>query len=311
MNPIHVIVNPTAGSGRGARVAPVLLERLRAATSAPVVDHFTHEAGEATTLAREAIRQNASMIVAVGGDGTINEVANGYIEDGAAIPTSCEMGIVNCGTGGGFAGTLHLPQTVEEQISLLFQPGHLDLDLGRVIYQTNGGGRESRLFVNECQTGIGSRVAEQVGKKHKLFGGTIAFGVTATWQALVMSPIRFGIRYDDGPAEELELIGLVIGNGVECAGGMKLTPDARPDDGWFDVLSIHGMNRIARLVNLTKVYSGSHLHHPKFTVKRCRKLSIQTDSPVTIEADGEVLGGPPFHLDVLPSAIRVKAGMKT
>ena len=160
---------------------------------------------------------------------------------------------------------------------MLLHPGSAALDLGHITYRDYSGKTASRLFVNECQIGIGSEVASIVGKKSKIFGGTIAFGFAATLLAMFMKPLNVEIGFDNEAFQEFSLIGLVVGNGTECAGGMKLTPDAKLNDGFFDVLSIHDMSVVQRLLNLSKVYSGTHILSPHFSIKRCKKLKIRSD----------------------------------
>ena len=180
------------------------------------------------------------------------------------------------------------------------------MDLGYITFRDSAGKRVNRLFVNECQIGIGNEVASSVGKKSKILGGKISFGLAATFLAMFMKPLNLEIGYDNGSLSEYKLIGLVIGNGTECAGGMKLTPDAKLNDGLFDVLSIKDMTVGQRMLNLSKVYSGTHVFSPHFTVKRCKKLEIRSDNEVSAESDGEVLGIAPFDIEILPSAIKIK-----
>jgi len=304
---IHIVVNPIAGSGKAGKIAAIVLQKTRSLSDSVVNLTFTEKKNDATIITREAIARGAGMMIAVGGDGTINEVVNGFFREDGPINPSCELGIINCGTGGGYARTLGIPKDLEQQIGLILRPGSMDLDIGHISYQDFSGNPSTRLFVNECQVGIGSKVASAVGKNYKIFGGTLAFGIMATVQAILIKPVPLNLWYDNEPVRKLSLIGLVVGNGIECAGGMKLTPDAKLNDGLFDVLSIHEMSTIQRLLNLSKVYSGTHILSPYFSVKRCKTIKIGSDNKVTLEADGEVLGYSPFEISILPSAIRIKA----
>lgn len=307
-NFIQIVVNPSAGSGKAKKIAETLPKKAGEITSGEINIKFTEERNHATFIVREALKNGAEKIIAVGGDGTINEVINGFFENGRLINPLCELGIISCGTGRGFANSMKLPDDIDQQIKILGKPGFNTIDIGRIIYQDIHGERAERFFVNECQTGIGSKVASQVGSGHKIFGGKLAFGVTATIQAILIKPLELKIEFDAGPGEDYKLIGLVVGNGTECAGGMKLTPEAKMDDGQFDVLLIHNMSVIKRLINLTKVYSGTHILTPYFSVRRCKKIKITSSESVSLEADGEMLGTSPFEMEILPSAVRVKTG---
>jgi YegS/Rv2252/BmrU family lipid kinase len=305
---IQFVVNPVAGSGKAKLVASSILDRIGNKTGSNINVTYTKGKNDATLVTREAIINHAGLIVAVGGDGTINEVVNGFFNDEKQIDPSCELGIINCGTGMGYAGTLNIPRSLDSQIELLLSSSSVDLDLGNITCHDQTGNLISRLFVNECQTGIGSRVTSFVGKKSKMLGGTIAFGFAATIQALIMNSVKLEIAFENEPYQQFLLIGLVVGNGKECAGGMKLTPGAEMDDGFFDVLLIHEMSRIKRLINLPQVYSGTHIQSPGFSVKRCKNLKISSNSKMSLEADGEIIGFAPFEVNILPSAIKVKAG---
>lgn len=306
INNIQIVVNPVAGSGKAGKIATNILQKIRNQSDSVVNLTFTEKKNDATAITREAIAKGVRMIIAVGGDGTINEVVNGFFRGDEQLNPSCELGIINCGTGGGYARTLGIPKDLEQQINLVLKPGSMDLDIGRISYQDFSGKHSIRLFVNECQVGIGSKVASAVGKNYKLFGGALAFGIMATVQAILIKPLPLDLLYDNEPVRKLSLIGLVVGNGIECAGGMKLTPDAKLNDGLFDVLSMHEMSTFQRLLNLSKVYSGTHIQSSYFSVKRCKTIKIRSDNKVTLESDGEVLGYSPFEISILPSAIRIK-----
>jgi diacylglycerol kinase (ATP) len=304
---IQIIVNPAAGSGKAKNAAKYLEQKIRIYREYEMKMTFTEKNSDAVHITREAIINGATKIVAVGGDGTVNEVVNGFFIDRQPLNPLCELGIINCGTGCGFAKSLKNSRSVAEQTEQIFLPGYAPIDLGVICYKDFSGKTAYRLFVNECQIGIGSMVASAVGKKSKVFGGTIAFGFTAVALAMSMSPINLSLSYDGEAYHEANILGLVVGNGTECAGGMKLTPDAKLNDGFFDVLLIHNMKTVRRMLNLSKVYSGKHIPSPHFSIKKCKKLSIRSKMELAIEGDGEILGNSPFDIEILPSAIRVKA----
>jgi diacylglycerol kinase (ATP) len=306
---IRIVVNPTAGSGKAKTVARTLVQIISHISLYDFDITFTSGRNDAIDITRKAITDGATMIVAVGGDGTINEVVNGFFEDGNQLNPSCELGIINCGTGKGlsFKTKDNDKSSLDRQIGLIFEPGYIKMDLGRVTYRDNTDKTVSRLFINECQTGIGSKVVSIVGKYAKFFWGKYAFGFMATLQAFTLKSQLLEIGYDDDSFKPFTLLGLVVGNGPECGGGMRLTPDADLTDGLFDVLSIDDMNVAQRLLNLSKVYSGNHLLSPHFSVKRCRKLKIRSETKLSLEADGELLGFSPFDIEIIPAAIRIKA----
>lgn len=131
---IQVIVNPAAGSGKAKKVAETFSQRMTETISGDFDIRFTEERNHATHIAREALKNGATRIIAIGGDGTINEVVNGFFDSGKPINPLCELGIISCGTGKGFANSLKLPQSIDQQIEILGKPGYRTIDIGRVTF---------------------------------------------------------------------------------------------------------------------------------------------------------------------------------
>lgn len=304
---IQLVVNPVAGNGKAKVAIRKILQRSDNEDKNIIIS-YTKYKNDATIITRNAISAGADLVVAVGGDGTINEVVNGFFENGRLADASCKLGIMDCGTGKGYASTLGIPRSTEKQIDLLFGSESVKYDVGHITCLSSSGEIVKRYFINECQIGIGSRVASIVGRRTKLLGGRIAFGLAATILAMMIKPADVEISFENGPFEEYILIGLVAGNGTECAGGMKLTPNAKMDDGLFDVLLIHEMERFKRLINLPGIYSGTHLKSQFFSLKRCNQLKIRSKNSLLIESDGEILGYSPIDINIMPAAIEVVTG---
>lgn len=304
---IQIIANPTARSGKAKTAALYVLQKLKEKYASSVNLTFTQNRNDATHITSKAINNGTQLIISVGGDGTINEVVNGFFINGKPINPACELGIINCGTGGGLAHALHIPKSLDQQIELIFQSQSVDLDVGHITYLDSSNNLCSRFFINECQLGIGSKVASLVDRKYKILGAQIAFGIVAAIQALLLKPQILEITFDNEPTENQNIIGFVVGNGSECGGGMKLTPDAKLNDGFLDVLLIREMNTVQRLRNFSKIYTGEHISSPYCSIRKCKKIAINSNIVASIEADGEILGKAPCKIEVLPAAIRVKA----
>ncbi len=308
---VHTIVNPISGGGRTGRLIPKLLAELKKRFGTDFIMRTTRQPLEATTITRESILAGAKLIIVVGGDGTVQEAVNGFFRERKLINPDCELGILNYGTGKGLQQSLDLPLSLDNQLNLISDSKTNLIDIGCVRYYDEKGRKYERLFVNECQLGIGGNVVTGVGMRHKYFGGTIAFGSVAVKEALFYKAVNLAVEFDDRQVISGDLIGIVAGNGAFCAGGMRLTPDAVPNDGQFDVLLIHDMNIFKRIRNFTKIYSGKHIKSKYFTLRRSRSLVINSSEPVLIEADGELLGRIPCEISLLPSALKVKSGLKT
>jgi len=271
--------------------------------------HTTRQPLDGTNITRKSIMDGAKLIIVVGGDGTVQEAVNGFFKDRKLINPDCELGILNYGTGMGLLQTLNLPLSLEEQLDLIaYSPGSL-IDVGCITYYDDKGRKYERLFINECQVGIGGAVVTGVSMKHKYFGGTLAFGSVAVKQALFYKALNLTVEFDGKQIISGNFIGLVAGNGAFCAGGMRLTPDARPNDGQFDVLLIHDMNIFSRIWNFTKIYSGRHIKSKCFTLRRSKWITVDSKEPALIEADGELLGTVPCEITLLPAVLKVKSNI--
>jgi YegS/Rv2252/BmrU family lipid kinase len=304
---IDVLFNPASSGGRTGRQRAFIQAVLGRYLGRNYSFHLTRRPLEATSLAREAILAGSELIVAVGGDGTIQEAVNGFFAGGRPLNPACRLGIINAGTGHGFAQSLGFPADIESQCAQIAAGTTRPVDIGRVFYAGRNGSSDERYFVNECQAGIGSEVVKKVHAGNKKLGGTLAFGL-ATLAAAWTSPNRkMTVSVDGAPPITGSFLAVVCANGNAMAGGMHLAPGAKVDDGLLDILFMHAQSRSERLRNFPKIYSGSHLGSPKFTCFRGRFISLASEEEVALEADGELLGKMPCRIEILPSAIQVRA----
>jgi YegS/Rv2252/BmrU family lipid kinase len=304
----QVILNPASSAGKTGRRQAEILAAVGRHLGPDYSLLVTTRPGEATETARSAALRGAGLVVAVGGDGTVQEVVDGLIGAGLPPDRRPHLGIVNAGTGHGFAQSLGLPADLEAQCAGIALGTSRRIDIGRAFYKDAGGRPVERCFVNECQAGIGGQVVQRVQAGHKKLGGFLAFGLATLTTALSYPnrAIRFSI--DDGPEEEGSFVGIVAANGCVMAGGMRLAPRATVDDGRLDILFMHGQDLPERLLNFPKIYSGTHLGSPKFSCLRGTSLSLASDETVSFEADGELFGHLPCRIEVLPSALELRAG---
>lgn len=303
---IHVIINPASSAGRTGRRQDEIVAALERHLGRTFTLQVTQGPGHATASARQAALERTDLVVAAGGDGTIQEVVNGLMEAGGLLAPGLQLGIVNTGTGHGFAQSLGLPAGLDAQCAAIASGPCRRVDIGRTIYTDGGGRRLERYFVNECQAGIGGRVVERVQAGHKKLGGLVGFGLATLATALSYPNRSIKFSIDGGPERSGSFIGIVAANGHVMAGGMKLAPDALITDGWLDILFMHGQPLFERLRNFPKIYSGRHLDSPRFTCFRAKTISLASEEPVFFEADGEPFGRLPCRVEVLPSALALR-----
>lgn len=302
----HVIINPASAGGKTGRRQAQLLKALERYLGKRYTLFITRKPLEASFSARRAINEGKELIITIGGDGTIQETVNGFFSNGYPINPSCELGIINCGTGSGFAQSLGLPQAISEQLEVISGGQTRLIDVGRAAFSNKNGSTSERYFVNECQAGIGGAVVKSVHSKHKRLGGRLAFGSIALSTALHYPNQLMTVVIDGNHKITQRFIGIVITNGNYMAGGMNLTPQAEVDDGLLDILLIHEQSILQRLWNFPKIYSGRHIASSKFSILRGKSISLNSSEKVMFEADGELLGILPCTVEIVPSSLRVR-----
>jgi YegS/Rv2252/BmrU family lipid kinase len=251
-------------------------------------------------LAHEAASKGARLIVAVGGDGTVNEVVNGIagLED-------VELAVVHRGTGGDFVRTFGIPHKLEGALDVARGTTTRAVDLGRATYRTWEGADETKWFANAASAGLSGAVAKRVNETGKALGGKVSYAwstvaVFARWRNAQLT-VEVGDEKRSG-----SMYDVIVANGRYVGGGMKITPDAEPDDGTFDVLLIGDISKGDLVRNLPKLYRGTHLPHPKAEVLRGATASIDAPIPLPVQLDGEQPGTTPATFEVVPRALRLR-----
>jgi diacylglycerol kinase (ATP) len=304
-NQFIFILNPLAGGGRGKDLMFIIQKYMDDTKLENYKIIHTNGIKDAILLSIEYGKNDNNILIAVGGDGTINEVVNGLLMAHENMSTISKLGIINCGSGAGFVQSLGMPADLIAQIGLFQKGQSRPVDVGQVSFTDDSGLIQNRYFVNECQIGIGGAVVSNVSLKHKRFGGKFAFGYVAVSQLIKYRATNMSITVDGGIPVIEKRLGITIGNGRFCAGGMQLTPSALLDDGLLDVLNIAEMNLIQRLNAFSKVYSGKHIYTTQFTLQKAKQIEIDSDIPVWVEADGELLGKTLCTVRLIPDAIQI------
>ncbi|HLS89395.1 MAG: diacylglycerol kinase family lipid kinase [Limnochordales bacterium] len=280
------IVNPVAGSGRVRRTWPALAAHLR--TRQVEWDVLETEGpGHAIELAREAATAGYTAVVAVGGDGTLNEVVNGVGTDGVPV------GFIPLGTGVDFPRTAGLPRSPLEALEVVLAGRVTRIDVGVV---------NDRLFCNVAGTGFDAQVAARVNETGSKRGGPIPY-IKAVFQTLFTyenAPFRIVV---DGVPQHVKSLLMAVGNGRFYAGGMMICPRADLRDGQLDVCIAGDLSKLGTLLTLPRVFSGAHLGHPKITYRRAREVVVEGPSHLRIQADGELVGNLPATFALRPGAL--------
>ncbi|MBM3297900.1 MAG: diacylglycerol kinase family lipid kinase [Candidatus Aminicenantes bacterium] len=303
----QVIVNPESNRGRTRGRWRDIKSALRSFFKEFRYE-FTEKPCQATDLTREAIKSGSELIIGVGGDGTMNEIANGFFESGRVINPESTLGVVPSGTGCDFTKSLNIPPDVESALRLIAGPRRKRIDVGRAVYTAPSGETEQRFFLNVADFGFGGEVVREVNRKRLERRASSYFRCLYT-TALSYKNKRLRLKLDgrDVPPQEY-LIGAVA-NGRIFGKGMKIAPRAELDDGWLDFVLVRGMKVMEFLLHSWRIYLGTHLSHPKIDLYRSRTVEAAPEpgEEVVIELDGEQLGRLPAKFEVVPLAMSVKS----
>lgn len=298
------IVNPRSANGTTARDWPELA-RLLEAKGHPVDVSFTAKPGQATELTRNALRSGATRIVAVGGDGTVNEVVNGFFDDEKAVAPGSELGVLCRGTGCDFIKTLDIPKIDAVGVERLLTGTPRPIDIGRARFVSLDGEDVMRYFINIAEAGIGGEVATKVNHSSKAAGGFLTFLGATLGTFLGHSNHPAEVIIDGKYVRSLPLCNVVIANGRYFGGGMKIIPHADLSDGKLDVLVMGDFNAAELFANVAKVYQGTHLGHPKVELFVAESIRITSAVRLPLDLDGESPGTTPAEFDVVPRAINL------
>jgi diacylglycerol kinase (ATP) len=253
-----------------------------------------------TELARRAAGEGSEQLVVVGGDGSVHEVVNGIAgRDGV------EIAVIPRGTGWDFARSLGLPRNTERAIEVALSGSTRTIDLGRATFRLWAGGEGEAFFANVASAGMSGAIAQRANDTSKAFGGKASylwatFAVFARWSN---SEVRVAV---DGEERRALMHDVIVSNGPYIGGGMKICPEAEPDDGMFDVLLIGDIGKRDLVLTMPKIFRGTHLPHPKAELLRGVHVSVDAAEPLPVELDGEQPGTTPASFELVPQALRVR-----
>lgn len=308
-----VIVNPSSAGGATRDAWPRLASDLSTHFGA-FNCAFTKRAGDGRSLAAEGARDGRRLIIACGGDGTISEVANGILESGEDV----ELGIMPSGTGGDFRRSVGIPVRAADAARALRTGRTRLMDVGRATFINHDGAQASRYFLGVASFGMSAEVIERVKENSsewlpdvgsRILKGKLSFAVAMLQTTLVAEKKIVSVQLDEQFERCLTVTNLCIANARYFGGGMKIAPEAKLNDGQFDVVSIGDLSAAEILANAHQLYLGTHLgmqqvHHTRATCVRAR--SANDDAAIALELDGELPGRLPATFEILPRALRVR-----
>lgn len=306
-----VIVNPKSAAGstesRWAEIASDLRSHFGAFQVA-----FTKKAGDGIELAKRGAASGRKFIIACGGDGTINEVANGILESGKNV----ELGILPSGTGGDFRRSLGMPTNAREAAKNLLNGEMKTIDVGKVTFFNHQDKQISRFFLNVSSFGLSAAIIERVKNKSSLdwmpvdvFRGKASFALSTLQEVLDLNYVTVRVKINEREEKSLNTINFCIANSRYFGGGMKIAPDAKLNDGFLDVVNIGDIKTAKIILNAYKLYNGTHLDLAEVKSTKATRIEISPSNlnqTIHIEIDGELPGRLPAIYEVVPNALKIR-----
>jgi len=289
-----IIVNPTAGAGGGGRLVPWLREQLAASPGAEL--HVTQDAAESEARAAAAAERGCERVVAVGGDGTVQAVLNGLLGQARDV----ELGVLAVGTGNDLARSLGLSLVPGEAWREAIGPSTRRIDVARA---RNGDGLE-RWFASAGGIGFDAQVAAAMSTRRGWQAGQAGYLLTtlAELRRFENRSIKMTL---DGERSERRVLLIAIANGAFYGGGMRIAPDAQPDDGLLDLCVVGNVSRLTAIRELPNLYRGTHVRNRAVSMHVARSVLIEGDTETRVHLDGEPFGGLPLEVALEPAALSV------
>ncbi|MDD4179568.1 MAG: diacylglycerol kinase family lipid kinase [Candidatus Margulisbacteria bacterium] len=294
----YFIVNPHSANGKTGKLWPEI-KQLFEAKLGKIDFALTKGTAHATFLTGKALYDGHERIIAIGGDGTLNEVVNGFYAEDKKISPNAILGYLPSGTGEDFSQTLGIKGlSLAERVNRLLDGGRKTVDIGVATYRREDGSLITRRFINEASVGFTSIVAKKVNESSKFLGSypSYVLGILRSLMKLEHSRVKVvvdGREYFNGDTFMVN-----VSNGKYFGGSLKIAPQAEIDDGWLEIVVVERMGRLEIIGNMANVYKGTHLDNPKIRHTRGKEIVITSSENVYVEMDGEPVGlvGAKFRL---------------
>jgi len=306
-----VIANPKSAAGSTRDKWSAIASDLRTHFG-PYNVAFTKCQGDGTEIARRAAEAGRPLIIACGGDGTVNEIANGILQSGK----DAELGIFPSGTGGDFRRTIGMPNEPREAARALRDGETKRIDVGKVTFVDHDNTPAERYFLNVTSFGLAASIIERVKGTTSLswlpldnVRGRASFALSTLQEVIAIGATSVRVKIDDNEEHTLQTVNFCVANARYFGGGMMIAPEAKLSDGFLDVINIGDINTAKIILNAYTLYRGTHLdlHEVKDTLaKRIEARPMNADQEVHIEIDGELAGKLPATYEVVPSALKIR-----
>jgi diacylglycerol kinase (ATP) len=311
MPEILFIINPTSARGTTLKRWQAMRKEFVTAGISFSERQTTH-AGDALGITTVAIESGIKRIIAVGGDGTLNEVLNGYLDaGGSAIDRQAAIGLLPSGTGSDFRRSIGLLKNADA-IRAIVESHPRPIDAMKVEFENQNGEKITHHSMNVVSFGLGGDVTTYVNNWRETLpnwvGGKVRFVAAAVFALKQFKNKKVRVTIDDKSAFAIQSNLIVVGNGRFAGGGMMLAPEAVLDDGLLDVILTSAATRFDVIGELRRIYVGGLLKNPKVSLYKATTVAIESDEKLAIDIDGETVGFTPARVSILPLAVQFISG---
>ncbi|HCJ67414.1 MAG TPA: hypothetical protein DHV62_08880 [Elusimicrobia bacterium] len=300
MDKVHIIVNPVSAKGQTEKRWPHIREMIRA-SFLEFRYIFTERPKQATEITRGLLQQGFDFIIGVGGDGTLNEIANGFFKPGSneVINEDANLGMISSGTGSDFIRFIKVPRDFRKSVERLKDAPKRKVDLGMITFLGNGINKQQQYFINVADFGLGAEVIKRISSVPSAQRGKLFYyrGFISTLFQYQSKSFRLVI--DDRETIEGNFLIGAIANGGIFGGGMIIAPKAQINDGYFDFVLVEEMKKAEVVWNSKRLYLGTLDKHRKVRTLRVKKVRVESQDNVPIEYDGEEGG-------ILPAEFQIR-----
>ncbi|MFZ5351119.1 MAG: diacylglycerol/lipid kinase family protein [Bacillota bacterium] len=298
------VVNPASAGKATGKEWPDFERRLRE-LGFKFDAQYTERKEHAIEITREALKNGYNYIISVGGDGTMNEVLNGFFEEGVQINPDARLAVFSRGTGCDFIKSIGIKKGFDDFVQLLHRDQCKRLDIGIVTYKDYEKGVVSRYFLNISDLGLGGDTTNRINKTAKSLKGFLSFAINAILSILLFRNKHYTISIDDNLVVSERLNSVIVANGRYFGSGMEVAPLAKMDDGIFDIVVLGDLNTFELIKSFPSIYKGQHLKNPKVKVYNGKKVKVSSEPYALLDIDGEQPGMTEAEFEIIPNSINV------
>lgn len=303
-NRMFCVVNPVSAGKKTMKQWPFFEKQLEA-LGYKFDWAFTEYPEHATQITREVLKSGYDLVVSVGGDGTMNEVVNGFFENGEPINPEAKLAVFSRGTGCDFIKSFGIKKGFEDFAEVLRRNQAQLLDVGKVCFQNEPGQAVSKHFLNISDVGLGGETTRRVNKTKKHLKGFLAFLVGAMLTILKYRNKVICLEIDGQVVKTERINSVIVANAKYFGGGMYISPNSEPNDGLLDIIVIGDFSTLELIRDFHLIYKGEHLTHKKVYHYKGKSVKISSEPKALLEIDGEQPGTTPAEFEILPQAIKV------